>query len=115
MGGELDLVLVDREVRHAAPELEQLLARITVAHVLLHRARNGLLGEAVLQLEGGQRQAVDEQRQVQRQLRLVAAVAELAGDAEAIGGIPLRRPSVAGRGAAVEEVDGNWPVLDPVA
>ena len=43
-----------------------------------------LLGEAVLQLEGEDRQAVDEEPQVERELGLVAAVAELPGDGEAV-------------------------------
>ena len=77
--------VVHGEVDHAAAELEQQLARVAVALVLLDGVVDRLLGEAVLQLEGGDRQAVDEQAQVERELRLVAAVAELAGDAEAVG------------------------------
>ena len=50
-----------REVDHAAAELEQPLARVAVALVLLDRVLDGLLGQAVLQLEGGDRQAVDEE------------------------------------------------------
>ena len=54
------------------------LARVAVALVLLDRVVDGLLGQAVLQLEGRDRQAVDEQAEVERELRLVAAVAQLA-------------------------------------
>ena len=78
-------MVVDGEVDDAAAELEQQLARVAVALVLLDRVLDRLLGEAVLQLEGGDRQAVDEQAEVERKLRLVAAVAELPGDAEAVG------------------------------
>ena len=74
-----------------------------------------LLGQAVLQLEGGDRQAVDEEAQVERELRLVAAVAELPRDAEAVGGVALGGLVVAGRGRAVEEVEVMRAVLDPVA
>jgi hypothetical protein len=48
-------------VHDAAAELEELLARVAVALVLLDGVLDGLLGEAVLQLEGDQRQAVDEE------------------------------------------------------
>jgi hypothetical protein len=48
-------------VHDAAAELEQPLARVAVALVLLDGVLDGLLGEAVLQLEGGDGQAVDEQ------------------------------------------------------
>ena len=61
MRAEPHLVVVHREVHDAAPELEQHLARVAVALVLLDRVLDGLLGQAVLQLEGGDRQAVDEQ------------------------------------------------------
>ena len=68
----------------AAAELEQQLPRIAVALVLLDGVLDRLLGQAVLQLERGDRQAVDEQAEVERELRLVAAVAQLPGDAEAV-------------------------------
>ena len=100
-------LVVDREVDDAAAELEQLLARVAVALVLLDGVVDGLLGEAVLELEGGDRQAVDEQAQVEGELGLVAAVAELAGDAEAVGGVPLRGCGLPGDGRAVEEVESS--------
>ena len=59
-------------------------AWFAVALVLLDSVVHRLLGQAVLQLEGGDRQAVDEQAQVQGKLGLVAAVAQLPGDAEAV-------------------------------
>ena len=57
---EAHLALVHREVSDAAAELKQLLARVAVLLVLLDRVRRRLLGEAVLQLEGENWQAVDE-------------------------------------------------------
>ena len=65
-------------MHHAAAELEQPLARIAVAPVLLHRVLDRLLRQVVLQLERGDGQAVDEQAQVERAARLVHAVGELA-------------------------------------
>ena len=75
MRAEPHLVIVHGEVDHAAPELEEQLARVAVALVLLDRILDGLLGEAVLELERGDRQAVDEEAEIERELRLVAAVA----------------------------------------
>ena len=66
VGAHPHLAVVHREVHHAAAELEQPLARVAVALVLLDRVLDRLLGQAVLQLEGGDRQAVDEQAQVER-------------------------------------------------
>ena len=99
----------------AAAELEQPLPRVAVALVLLNGVLDRLLGQAVLQLEGGDRQAVDEQAEVERELRLVAAVAELPGDAEAVVREELGRLRVAGRRRAVEQVEVVRPVLDAVA
>ena len=65
---EPHLVVVHREVRHRAAELEELLAGGAVALVLLHGVLDRLLGETVLQLEGGYRQTIDEQAEVERPL-----------------------------------------------
>ena len=70
LGAHPYLAVVHREVHHAATKLEQALAWVTVALELLHGVLDRLLGEAVLQLEGGDRQAVDEQAQVERAARL---------------------------------------------
>ena len=107
--------VVHREVDDAAAELEQQLARVAVALVLLDGVVDRLLGEAVLQLEGGDRQAVDEQRQVERELRLVAAVAQLAGDAEAVRARSARPPSRCPARRAVEQVEVVRAVLDAIA
>ena len=82
-------MVIHGEMGDAPPELEQQLARVAVSLVLLDGIGDGLLGQAVLQLEGGHRQTVDEQGQVHRELRLVAAVPELSGDAEAVGRVAL--------------------------
>ena len=115
MGAEPHLVVVNGEVGQAVPKLEQLLPGIAVALVLLHGVVNRLLGEAVLQLEGGDGQAVDEQAQVQRQLRVVCAVPELAGDAEAVLAVEDLGLHIPRRGCAIEQVNGMRPVLDSLA
>ena len=53
--------------------------------------------------------------EVERELRLVAAVAELAGDAEPVLRVPLGRGGVAGRRGAVEQVELVGTVLHAVA
>jgi hypothetical protein len=112
---ESHLVLVQGEVRHTAPELEELLAWLAVALILLHRILDRLLGQAVLQLEGGHGQAVDEEGHVERALSLVTTVAKLPRDAEPVGRVALLGLRVAGRGRAVEQIEVVRPVLDPMA
>ena len=115
MGAEMDFVLVDREVRHAAPEVEEGLARAAVPLVLPDGLVERLLGDAVLELEGEDGEAVDEEPDVQRALGVVAAVAELAGDAELVLAEAALGRLVLGRGRAVEEVEVVGAVLDAVA
>ena len=92
-----------------------MLAGVAVALVLLHGVPDRLLGETVLQLERGDRQAVDEQAEVKRPMGLVAAVAELARDREAVLGVAFNGGGVAGRRCAIEKFDVMGPVLDPFA
>ena len=106
VGAEAHLVLVHGEVGHAATELEQLLARVAVLLVLPGCVLHRLLGEGVLQLEGEDRQAVDEEADVQRPLAFVAAVTKLPGDGEAVLLEALPGLLVAGRGRAVEQLQG---------
>ena len=80
----MDLVLVDREVRHAAPQPEERLALTAVPPVLPHGVADRLLGQAVLELESEDGEAVDEESDVQRALGLVPAVAKLARDRETV-------------------------------
>ena len=94
LGAEAHLMVVHGEMGHAAAELEQLLARVAVELILLHGVSNRLLGEAVLEFKGGHRQAIDEQAQIQSSLGFIAAVAELTGHAEAVGGEALDRCGV---------------------
>ncbi len=115
MGAELHLTLVHREVRDAATELEQLLARVAILLVLHHRVVRRLLGEAVLQLEREHRQPIDEQPNVQRPLRLVPAVTKLPGNREPVPREPFLRLGVVLRGRPVEQIQVQRPVSDPVA
>src|SRR5438093_1944445 len=104
MRAEAHLVLVKRDVHYAAAKLKKLLARVTVAHVLLNCVCDRLLSETVFQLKGRDRQAVDEEAKVESELRLIAAVTQLARDAEAIGSVTFFRLFVARRRRTVEEV-----------
>ena len=115
MGTELHLVVVHGEMGEAAAKLEQFLPGVAVPLVLLYGIVHRLLGEAVLQLEGGDGQAVHEQAQIQGKLGVVAAVAELPGHAEAV--LPVQGPGfiVPRRRGAVHEVDLVRAVLDALA
>jgi hypothetical protein len=95
MGAEPHLMVIHREMGDASAELEQFLARISVALVLLDRILDGLLGQAVFQLECRDRQAVDEQRQVER-VGISLAVAQLPGHREPVLREPLGCLRVAG-------------------
>ena len=99
------LLVVHGEVDEAAAELEEQLARVAVTTVLLDGVVDGLLGEAVLQLERGDREPVDEEAEVEGTRGVVGAVAELPGDAEDVAGVLLGGAGVARRGRAVEQVD----------
>ena len=112
---ELHLVLVHREVRHAPARLEQPLARVAVAAVLVDRIVHRLLGEAVLELEGRDRQAVDEQGQVEGGPRPVPAVAKLPRDRKAVRIVERRRVFVAGGRRAEEQIDVMRPVREALA
>ena len=115
-GAHPHLAIVHGEVDRTAPEFKQLLPGVPVAAVLLHRILHRLLRQAVLQLEGGNGQSVDEQAQVQRPARLVEAVAHLARDAEPIQGVQRRRLGVALRWRAVKQVEvPGGMVLHPLA
>ena len=108
--------IVHREVHHTAPESKQWFARITVAAVLLHRVLHRLLGEAVLQLERGNGQTVDEQSQIERAACLVVAVGELARDREAVLGVQRLRLGITLRGRTEEEIEvTGGMVLDALA
>ena len=74
LGAKLHLGVIHREMHHAPAEFEQFFARVAVALVLLDSVGDGLLGQAVLQFEGRDRQPVDEQRQIESMGRIVAAV-----------------------------------------
>ena len=115
MPAELHLALVHGEVGHAAAEREQLLARVAIPLVLLDRVGRRLLGQAVLQLEGEDRQAVDEETDVEHPLRVVAAVEKLADDGEAVLLEAFPRLRVSGGRRAVEQLQVVRAVLDTVA
>ena len=99
----------------AASEFEELLSRVAIALVLLHGVLDRLLGEAVLQLERGNRQAIDEQTEVKCALSLITAVAELACNREAVLGVAFSGGRVPERRRAIEEFDVIWPILAPLA
>ena len=110
-----DLLVVHGEMHEAASELEEQLPGVAVPLVLLDGVVEGLLGQAVLQLESGHRQAVDKQAEVQGELALVPAVLELARRAEDVGPVEDLGFGVAGRGGPEEERHAVRAVLDAAA
>src|SRR5438552_16506832 len=97
MSAELHLMVIHREMGDAPAELEQFLAGISVALVLLDRVLDCLLREAVLQLEGRDRQTVDEEYQVER-VGIGFAVAQLPGYREPVLREPLGGLRLPGEG-----------------
>jgi hypothetical protein len=110
MRAEPNLMVIDRKMRHPAAELEQFLARIAVAFVLLDRILDGLLRQAVLQLESCDRQAVHEQSEIERVFARLA-VAQLPGHRKSVLPEALRRFRIPGRRRPVEQghFEGSMP------
>ena len=98
-------MVVNGEVGQATAAFEEPLPGVAVPPVLLDSIFNRLLRQAVLQLEGGDGQTVDEQAQVEGELRVVVAVPELPGHAEAVLQIQGRGLLVSRRRRAVHQVD----------
>src|ERR1035441_7967360 len=96
-------------------ELEQQLSWITVALVLLNGVLNRLFCELVLQLEGGDGESIDENAEIERQLRLVLAIPELASDTEDVCSKLLNRLGVPGGRATVKQIDVGRTVVDALS
>ena len=114
-GAELDLRIVHGEVNHAAGELEQQLLRAAGMLVLIDRIVHVLLGQLVFQLEGDDRQAVDEDAQIQRQLRGVGREMELARNAEDVLCIQRCGGGVIYAGRHIEHDEAGGISLDAFA
>src|SRR5437762_2610425 len=99
----------------ASAEFEQPLARVAVSLVLLDGVFDRLLRQVVLQLKGRNWQAVDEQREVERSLGFVPAVAELPRDREAVPRVALGGHLIARCRRAVEELYVMRAVLHALA
>ena len=84
MGTESYLALIHGKVGNTTAELKQLLPWVAVLPVLPDRIVHRLLGQVVLEFEGQDGQAVDEQTDVQRPLGFIAAIVQLAGGGEAV-------------------------------
>ena len=107
-GRHLDEVRVHGEVDERPPP-EGHVRGVAILPVLLLGVLDGLVGQRVLQLRRRDRDAVDEQAQVEG-LRGRGVVGELAGDRQAVGEVPLGQ---LGR-QAVGGLEEREPDLDPV-
>ncbi len=113
LGRHRDRIGVDGEVDQRAPAERDVL-RIAVGAVLLDRVLDVLAGEVVLQLRGCDRDAVEEQAEVDRLVRL-GIEGQLARDGQPVGvvvGDQLGRDTE--RGLAVREPDLDVLIADAV-
>ena len=114
LGRHRDRIGIHREVDERAAA-ERHVLRVAVVAVLLDRVLDVLAGEMVLQLRRRDRDAVEEQAEVERLVR-VGVERELARDGQAVGvvvGHQLRRDPE--RGLAVGEADLDVLIADAVA
>src|SRR5262249_11327277 len=103
MGAKSYFLIINGEMDKAAAKMEEQLVRITVQLVLSYRIIHRLFGKAILQLESCDRQTIDEESEVERQLSLVFAIAELSRDAKLVGGKQLDGLRITRRGCAIKE------------
>ena len=87
---ELYFLFIYGKMRHTAAKFEQLFVRVAVAPILLNCIFNRLLGQVILQLKGEYRQAVDEQSEVKRVLRICLAVMQLPGNRKTVHSVSCR-------------------------
>ena len=114
-GAETYPVLVDGHVGGAASGSEEVIPGIAGRSVLLNRVLHRLLGEVVLELEGDERQAVDEKYQVQGEARVPGAVVDLPCHGEAVLRVEGCGCLVTWAGSAVEEAYGVLTMLDALS
>ena len=113
LGSHRDGIGVDREVNQRAPTKGDVL-RIPVGAVLLDCLLDGLPGQVILQLCGCNRDAIEEQAQVDRLIRL-RIKGQLAGDGQTVGVIVGNQfRSNAERWLPVREPDLDVLIADPV-
>ena len=114
-GGEVHEVGVHGEVGQTAPEGEERLPRITVVTVLADGVLDVLALERVLQFGGEDRQAVEEEDDIEAVV-VRLAVLQLPDDAELVGLVePLGRLVQAGGGPEEGKLELAPGVLDPLA
>ena len=82
---------------------------------MLDGIRDALFGEEVFQLEGYDRQTIEEEAKVEREVGLVPAVTKLSRDRETILIVEDAGLLVARRRRTVEEIDMMRSVLEPLA
>ena len=112
MGGDVDQLGVDGEVREAAAVGEEGLARVAVGLVLPDRVLDGLAGERILELRGEDGNAVQIQHEVEA-LLVPGAVPDLAGDGEEVRAVEAPCLLVeSARGAEVREPERAAHVLE---
>ena len=115
LGGHEHLVRIHSEVGEAPRVGEERLAWVPVGPVLVDRVLDVLAGERVLELGGEDRDAVQEEREIDARFVLLAEV-ELADDREEVGGVQALEFLVeAARRAEVGEAEPAARVPDAVS
>ena len=114
LSAERGLRVIDCDVRHATPQLEQQLLWVACGLVLDDGVGQGLLGQRILQLKRQYRQTVDEDHQIQFVAGIVA-VAHLPGDAKDVLAEGIRCGGIARRGQQLVEIDVYGPVAHALA
>lgn len=115
-GAEEDADIIDSKVNHASFELEEEFPRIAIDLVLLDGIVGILFGELVFQFAGDDRQAVDENGQIEGEPGIVAGVHELTGNTENILiELLLRFGIVFGGGLIKEDQIPDGIEIDPFA
>ena len=87
--GHIDKLWINCEMSQAAPKGEERFARITIRAVLLNSILDVLSRERVLEFGGEDRQAIEEEHEIQA-LIVSLTVVQLANFAEDIRGIKVQ-------------------------
>ena len=112
VGGDVDQLRVDREVRETPAVGEERLAHVAVGLVLSDRVLDGLAGQRILELGREDGYAVEEEHEIEAPL-VPGAVPNLSDDREKVRPVePPRFLVEAARGAKVREPERAAHVLE---
>ena len=114
MRAEHSLAIVQSKVRQTATLGEKFLTRVSVVLILTDSIGDGLLGKTVLELKSGNRQPIDEQRNVKRKPRIGTTIPKLTSNRKPIGIKKFRSFRIARRRQGKIKLNMMLPVPDPI-